>query len=651
MRPPLNPRYWPTWIGIAGMWLLARLPWRAQLGLGALLGQAMRWLLPSRRRIVRTNLRLCFPELNNDQRESLVREHFRDLGAGLLEANWCWFNKPEGVVEKTRIEGEKHFRQALATGRPVILLTAHFTSLEAVGPVLGTLGVVHGVYRKHRNAAMEWTVLRARRRYITDMIPREDMRATLRVLKRGGVIWYAPDQDYGRRNSVFAPFFGIPTATITATSRLARRTNALVVPMVMRRDGSSGYRIEFEAPLDGFPSGDDTADATRINQLLERWIRQTPAHYWWIHRRFKTRPRGDPPFYRKTHNAPPKNFTAKLPIRKDVERILIIKWSAMGDVIIATTVFEDIAKAFPNAELHLNTMAPWDTLLENDPRFKKVFTVPMRARRKPLREIWGWLMTVRAGRYDMVIDLQSNDRSRILIWLLRFVFANILIRMGDQRLAPYNVAPGPMPESSHAIDRLRATLQAGNIPTPTNRPVLHPQPHNIENAKRLRQDHELRDGRYAVFLPGSQAAGHLKRWGARRYVALGLALTDGELDRIAIVGGPDEMDECQAIADELGDRAVNLCGQTEILDIVPLCAGARVIVANDTGTAHVASATGRPLVAICGPTDPNRVKPVGDNVVALQAELFCRNCYRKTCSHHSCMLIVSPQQVLDAMPS
>ena len=198
---------------------------------------------------------------------------------------------------------------------------------------------------------------------------------------------------------------------------------------------------------------------------------------------------------------------------------------------------------------------------------------------------------------------------------------------------------------------LRATLQAGNIPTPTQRPVLYPQPDNIERAEALRKSHLLRNDRYAVFLPGSQAAGHLKRWGTRRYVALGLALTDGDVDRIAIVGGPDEMDECQAITDALGDRAVNLCGKTEILDIVPLCEGARVIVANDTGTAHVASATGRPMVAICGPTDPNRVKPVGDNVVTVQADLFCRNCYRKTCSHHSCMLIVSPQQVLEAIPS
>jgi heptosyltransferase-2 len=154
---------------------------------------------------------------------------------------------------------------------------------------------------------------------------------------------------------------------------------------------------------------------------------------------------------------------------------------------------------------------------------------------------------------------------------------------------------------------------------------------------------------YALFMPGCQVAGYLKRWGWRRFAALAMAMAGKGVERIFIVGARDEREECDAIAAACPEIAVNLCGQTSILDLVPLARGATCVVSNDTGTAHVAAAAARPMVVVCGPTDPRRVKPAGTQVITIQADLWCKSCYRKECSHHSCMGVLSPQQVMHAL--
>ncbi len=259
---------------------------------------------------------------------------------------------------------------------------------------------------------------------------------------------------------------------------------------------------------------------------------------------------------------------------------------------------------------------------------------------------------MRAGRYDLVIDLQATDRSRILLSLLWLGGRQIRYRIGNNREFPYNVQPVDLPRTAHGFDRMRAALQAGGIPTHTERPVLHIPARNRERAGELMRANGLTAGTYAVLFPGSQAAGYLKRWGAERYAALAQALHRQGLQRIAVIGGPDEIDECRRIAALCaGPWLIDLAGRTEILDIVPICEGARLMVANDTGTAHVASATGRPLLVICGPTDPARVKPLGAAVTTLQAAaLPCINCYAKTCPNgHACMSAITPQLVLETL--
>lgn len=339
-------------------------------------------------------------------------------------------------------------------------------------------------------------------------------------------------------------------------------------------------------------------------------------------------------------------FTADLPADPGVRRILIMRWSAMGDVALASCAMEDIRRAFPGREIHLNTLPPWDALFQGDARFGKLISFPLRGRWRGMPAMARWVREILAGRYDAVFDLQSNDRSRILMSLLWLSGRAPRYRVGSHRRFPYNVAPAPAEGPIHALERLRATLAAAGVPGNSRTPVLHPLPSHRAHVARLCREHNVAPGEYALFLPGCQAAGYLKRWGARRFIALGLLLKSKGVPRVALIGAGEDADQCSEIAQALGDFAVNLCGQTEILDIVPLAEGARFIVANDTGTAHVAAAADKPMVVVCGPTDPRRVKPAGPNVATLQARLFCVNCYRKHCAHHSCMALVTPDQVV-----
>ena len=219
-------------------------------------------------------------------------------------------------------------------------------------------------------------------------------------------------------------------------------------------------------------------------------------------------------------------------------------------------------------------------------------------------------------------------------------------RVGNHRRFPYNVARSPDSAAQHAFDVHRDTLAAAGVPTSTDRPVLHPGEDHRRRCSELMRDNGLENGEFAILIPGSKAGGLLKRWGADRYAELAVMLKEHGLKNVVLLGGPDDHEECAKISSPVRRNwLVNLCGQTRILDIVPLSSAAKLIVANDTGTAHVASCTSTPMLVICGPTDPRRVKPVGANVRALQAEQGCINCYGRECDHHSCMKNLTPDMV------
>lgn len=283
------------------MWLLAQLPIRVQWWLGKMAGLLAWRLAGSRRHITEVNIGLCFPELTSAQQAALVRKSFIANGIGLMELGMAWFRNPARLTSITSVHGLEHFEQALARGKGVLLLGGHYSTLDLGGSLVTEFINADVMQRDHNNPLMNAVMTRARERRYGSVLGARDLRGLFRSLKNNHAVWYATDQDYGRKDIVFAPFFNIPAGTITATSRIAERSGCAVVPFShVRRDDRPGYDIYFHPPLENFPSGDDLQDATLINSTIEREIRRAPDQYLWMHRRFKTRPdKSDPSFYRR----------------------------------------------------------------------------------------------------------------------------------------------------------------------------------------------------------------------------------------------------------------------------------------------------------------------------------------------------------------
>lgn len=290
-----SPRVWPTWLLVGAGWLLARLPLSWLVAVGRMLGAAAWHLARRRRHITEVNLALCFPERSAAERQVLARASFRHTGVAAAEMMLAWLNPRRDLTSRFRVSGAEHLLAAQALGRGVVLVSGHFSCLDISSRPVSRLTPVDVMYRENKNPVWEWLQVRGRSRYFPAVIERDDVRHTLRRLKQGHTVWYAADQDYGRKHSVFAPFFGHPAATITATARLARFNDSPVVFMTQFRNlDALTWEICFEPPLEDFPAADDVANATRINRLIEAAVRRHPDQYLWAHRRFKTRPEGEP---------------------------------------------------------------------------------------------------------------------------------------------------------------------------------------------------------------------------------------------------------------------------------------------------------------------------------------------------------------------
>lgn len=295
-RPPLGPRHWPTWLGIGAMALLARLPWSWQRGLGRVLGALLRNTLRTRRDIAARNLELCFPQLDADARAELLREHFAAIGIGVFEFARAWWGSVAPLRRALQVEGLEHIQAARAGGRGVIVVSGHFTTLEVCGRLMCDHVPLAGMYRRHAQPAMEWAVRRGRARYAANMFPKQDVRGAVRHLKRGGLLWYAPDQDPSRGDSVYVPFFDQPAHSLTSTHQLARLSGAAVVLYQHARRADGGYTLKLWPALDAFPSADAATDTARVMAGIEAMARAAPAQYLWIHRRFKRQPDGSSPY-------------------------------------------------------------------------------------------------------------------------------------------------------------------------------------------------------------------------------------------------------------------------------------------------------------------------------------------------------------------
>lgn len=301
LKPLWHPVAWPAWIAIGIGWCLSRLPLPWIFALGRLLGTAFYYLVASRRRIVRINLRLCFPSLDPEATEALLRENFRHTASGVLEALLPWLNPARDLSPHIDVIGAEHYHNARAQGRGVLVLAAHFTVMDVISAPLGRLGGFDVMYRYNKNPAWQWLQITGRQRYFEGVVEREEIRLALKRLRAGRAIWYAIDQDYGRKHSVFAPFFGVPAATIVATSRFARLNHSPVLFMTTSRDlVRQRWSITFHPVISDFPGTNDQEDASRLNAHIESFIREQPAQYLWMHRRFKTRPDDERGFYSKS---------------------------------------------------------------------------------------------------------------------------------------------------------------------------------------------------------------------------------------------------------------------------------------------------------------------------------------------------------------
>ena len=293
-----HPRYWANWLGVALLWLVVQLPYGWQMALGRSLGRLAMRLLKRRQQIARRNLELAFPDLGYQEREQLLVRNFESVGCALFETGMAWFWPDHRIRALMQVEGEEHVRAAVAAGQGMLLLSCHFLTLELNTRMFGLLQPGSGVYRPNTNPVLEYIQVRGRTR-TNGLVDRKDIKKMIKALRQGEVLWYAPDHDYGRHASVFVPFFAVEqSATITGTATLARVKNAVVLPCYTLRLPQGGYKLVIGAPLQNFPTGDDIADATRSNQVIEAAVRQAPEQYMWLHRRFKTRPRkGDPSLY------------------------------------------------------------------------------------------------------------------------------------------------------------------------------------------------------------------------------------------------------------------------------------------------------------------------------------------------------------------
>jgi lipid A biosynthesis lauroyl/palmitoleoyl acyltransferase len=294
-----HPRYWPAWLALGLLWLFSRLPLVAVWAVGGALGEVLRALHARGRRVAARNLQLCFPHLSPAERARLVRRHYRALGRAVVGTGFGWWAPPARQRRLVRIRDREHYDRALAAGRAIILLAPHFVMMELAGIRLAQERLMISMYKQSRNKVIDEFMRRGRQRYGGDMFERDSaLRPLIRRLRAGEPFYYLPDQNPGDAAHVFAPFFGVPAATLTALSRMAQLTDAVVIPCFSKQlPYGRGYEIIFKPPLADFPSGDDLTDATRMNAAIEEGVREMPEQYVWTYKRFKLQAPGAPSLY------------------------------------------------------------------------------------------------------------------------------------------------------------------------------------------------------------------------------------------------------------------------------------------------------------------------------------------------------------------
>jgi KDO2-lipid IV(A) lauroyltransferase len=277
---------------------IAPLPLVMVRALGTLFGLILYLLAGERRRVTAINLKLCFPELNDAQRQRLARAHFRAFAQSFVDRSWLWHAPPGRLRARIVLHNEALFTSALAAGKPVILLSPHFIGLDAGWTRLTLDRQMMSMYANQKNRSFNDSLRAGRLRFHDPLLlsRQQGIRAALKGLKRGLPFYYLPDMDFGPRDAIFVPFFGVPAATVPAIARISALAQAVVIPCVTRLT-STGYDVSFHPAWDNYPGDDLEAATRRMNHFIEEQVRGMPEQYLWVHKRFKTRPVGQERFY------------------------------------------------------------------------------------------------------------------------------------------------------------------------------------------------------------------------------------------------------------------------------------------------------------------------------------------------------------------
>jgi Kdo2-lipid IVA lauroyltransferase/acyltransferase len=284
--------------GIFLLWLMHFLPFRVLVWVGTTLGSLLYLIAAERRRVGSINLKLCFPHLSEEARKKLLREHFKMFARGLIERSILWWSSAEYISSLIRVEGVEHFEAV--KDKPSILLTPHFVGMDVGGQWIAQHTDTVCMYANQKNIYLTELLLKKRARFRNQRLysRQQGLRPILKGMRAGMPFIYPPDQDQGVKDGAFIPFFGVPAATMTSVARIAQMAGAKVVPSITRLlPGGEGYVLTFYPAWENYPSGDDIADARRMNEFIEDRVREMPEQYFWLHKRFKTRPEGEKKFY------------------------------------------------------------------------------------------------------------------------------------------------------------------------------------------------------------------------------------------------------------------------------------------------------------------------------------------------------------------
>ena len=290
----LLPKYWKIWLAILFLMLLAILPWAVQWRLAHGLAAVCWRVLKSRRNTTLRNLEVCFPEWSPAEVEANAKQVFVDMMLGVFETLNAWYC-PAWFKGRHSSEGLEHLQKAQAQGKGVLFLGTHSTLLDAGGYICAQYFATDVVYRPQNNPMLDMLIYRCRATIYQHQIDHDNMRGLIRRLKQGSAIWYSPDQDFGLKQGLMAPFFGVPAATVTAHRRLIKMSQCVAIPLYFYRYGdirNPQYKVLIEPIVENMPSEDEADDAIRVNKIIEAQLRIAPTQWMWFHRRFKTRAEG-----------------------------------------------------------------------------------------------------------------------------------------------------------------------------------------------------------------------------------------------------------------------------------------------------------------------------------------------------------------------